>query len=89
MVQLQDVGDGAEPGEEGGHLLELAVPELHERRGGEHAQRGHLERAVLEAVEVGHDEHTGDLELSRRLAVPALPSYIQWKMEDDHTYRNM
>ena len=56
VVQLQDVGDGAEPGEEGGHLLELAVPELHERRGGEHPQRGHLERAVLQAVEVGHDE---------------------------------
>ena len=32
---------------------------------------------------------TGDLELSRRLAVPALPSYIQLKMEDDHTYHNM
>ena len=32
---------------------------------------------------------TGDIELSRHLAVPALPSYIQWKMEDDHTYHNM
>ena len=33
--------------------------------------------------------HTGDSELSRLFAVPALPSYIQWKMEDDHTYHNM
>ena len=31
----------------------------------------------------------GDLELSWHLAVPALLSYIQWKMEDDHTYHNM
>ena len=31
---------------------------------------------------------TGDIELSRHLAVPTLPSYIQWKMEDDHTYLN-
>ena len=32
---------------------------------------------------------TVDLEVSRHLAVPALLSYIQWKMEDDHTYHNM
>ena len=38
MVQLQDVGDGAEPGEEGGHLLELAVPELDKGSGGEHSK---------------------------------------------------
>ena len=28
---------------------------------------------------------TGDLDVSRHLAVPALSTYIQWKMEDDHT----
>ena len=33
--------------------------------------------------------NTVDLELSRHLAVPALPIYIQWEMEDDHTYHNM
>ena len=30
-------------------------------------------------------QSTGDLDVSRHLAVPALSTYIQWKMEDDHT----
>ena len=34
-------------------------------------------------------QYTGDLGLHRHLAVPVLPSYIQWKMEDNHTYHNM
>ena len=32
---------------------------------------------------------TGDLDVSRHLAVPALSTYIQWKMEDDHTWKCM
>ena len=31
----------------------------------------------------------GHLELSWHLVVPTLLSYIQWKMDDDHTYHNM
>ena len=37
VVQLEHVGDGAEPGEEGRHLLEVRVPELDQRRGREHS----------------------------------------------------
>ena len=37
VVQLEHVGDGAEPGQEGGHLLEVRVPELDQRRGREHS----------------------------------------------------
>ena len=52
---------------------------------------GSLKVIVLAAVDTWRRfiVGTGELELSRRLAVPALPSYIQWKMEDDHTYHNM
>ena len=41
VVQLEHVGDGAEPGQEGGHLLEVRVPELDQRRGGEHSLQRH------------------------------------------------
>ena len=37
VVQLEHVGDGAEPGQEGGHLLEVRVTELDQRRGGKHS----------------------------------------------------
>ena len=41
VVQLEHVGDGAEPGQEGGHLLEVRVPELDQRRGREHSLQRH------------------------------------------------
>ncbi len=36
MVELQEVGDGAEPGQECRHLLEVVVAQLNQRRAGEH-----------------------------------------------------
>ncbi len=36
VVELQEVGDGAEPGQECRHLLEVVVAQLHQRRAGEH-----------------------------------------------------
>ena len=53
VVQLQHVGDGAEPGEEGGDFLEVP-PELDQGGGGEHPLGRHDQAALLEGVEVGH-----------------------------------
>ncbi len=36
MVELQEVGDGAEPGQKCRYLLEVVVAQLHQRRAGEH-----------------------------------------------------
>ena len=44
---------------------------------------------IFDTLAQQYSKPTVDLEVSRHLAVPALLSYIQWKMEDDHTYHNM
>ena len=37
MVQLQHVGNGAKPGQEGGNLLEVCVSQLYKGGGREHS----------------------------------------------------
>ena len=56
MVQLDDVRDGGETLEEVAHLLEVLVAELDERGRLEHAVGVHGEIAVLQGVEVAHDQ---------------------------------
>ena len=56
VIQLQHTRDGSEPGEEVGDLLEVVVPQLHQRRGREHSLRGHDEGALLQAVQVRHHQ---------------------------------
>ena len=53
VVQLEHVGDGAEPGQEGGHLLEVRVSELDQRRGGKHSLWRHRQSGLYyEILEV-------------------------------------
>ena len=53
VVQLEHVGDGAEPGQEGGHLLEVRVSQLDQRRGREHSLQRHRQSGLYyEILEV-------------------------------------
>jgi len=56
VIQLDDVRDVGETAQELLHLGEMVLAQLDQRRGGEHALGRHHQAAVLQGVQIRHDQ---------------------------------